>query len=130
MGDRRRAAKAAGHQDPTLEEYVDRQYAGPKAALRPIFDAVATAALGMGDDVSAEGRSTYIPFVRRRQFAAIAAATRTRWTSGLNRGRPDERTAGCRWCAGQSTHRIALTSPNDVDEDVVGMLHAAYEQNG
>src|SRR5512135_422631 len=69
------AARAAGWVRPTVEAYVASQYTGPKAALRPIHDAVATLALACGDDVTVEGRGGYTPFVRKRQFAATAAAT-------------------------------------------------------
>jgi hypothetical protein len=67
------AAQEAGWVRPTVSEYVNRQYAGPKAALRPIYDALATVIGQLGDDVTVEGRGTYTPFVRGRQFAAIAA---------------------------------------------------------
>jgi predicted transport protein len=125
------AAKAAGHGDPTLEEYVAEQYAGPKTALRPIYDAVAQVAMGLGDDVSAEGRATYIPFVRRRQFAAVAAATRTRVDLGLRyTDPPANKRLLSKGLPGQATHRVALESVGDVDSEVVDLLHAAYEQNG
>ncbi|SHE58842.1 hypothetical protein SAMN05444320_101508 [Streptoalloteichus hindustanus] len=32
------AARAAGWREPTFEEHVDAQYAGTRAALRPIYD--------------------------------------------------------------------------------------------
>jgi hypothetical protein len=60
------AARAAGWERPTVEQYVDGQYTGARAALRPVFDAVRAAAEALGDDVVVEGRSTYTPFVRRR----------------------------------------------------------------
>ena len=66
-----------------MAEYVDRQYTGAKAALRPIYDALAAAATGFGDDVTVEGRGTYTPLVRGRQFVAVAAATRDRVDLGL-----------------------------------------------
>src|SRR3954468_22057559 len=52
------AATAAGWQRPTVEQYVDGQYTGGKAALRPVFDAVRVAAEALGDDVTVEGRGT------------------------------------------------------------------------
>jgi predicted transport protein len=125
------AAKAAGHRDPTLEEYVAEQYAGPKTALRPIYDAVAQVAMGLGDDVRAEGRATYIPFVRRRQFAAVAAATRTRVDLGLRyTDPPANKRLLSKGLPAQATHRVALESVGDVDSEVADLLHAAYEQNG
>ena len=77
------AARAAGWERPGTEEYVDQQYSGPKASLRPIFDHVRGILESFGADVRIEGRTTYTPFVRRRQFAAVVAATRTRVDIGL-----------------------------------------------
>jgi predicted transport protein len=124
------AAQAAGWVRPSVEEYIDGQYTGRKAALRPIFDAVREAAESLGDDVSVEGRGTYTPFVRRRQFAAVAA-TATRVDLGLRlldappSGRLEAGTA-----PGSSTHRIPLSSVDDVDDEVLALLRAAYDQNG
>jgi predicted transport protein len=87
--------------------------------------------MGLGDDVRAEGRATYIPFVRRRQFAAVAAATRTRVDLGLRyTNPPDNKRLLSKGLPGQATHRVALESVGDVDSEVVDLLHAAYEQNG
>ena len=125
------AAHEAGWVQPTVEEYVDSQYTGKKAALRPILDAVRTAVLALGDDVVTEGRGTYVPFVRRRQFAAVAAATATRIDLGLRLPDPPP---GDRLqpatAPGQATHRVQLFSVADVDDEVRALLRAAYEQNG
>ncbi|MCW2706004.1 MAG: hypothetical protein JWQ37_3999 [Blastococcus sp.] len=125
------AARDAGWVWPTVEEYVDAQYTGAKAALRPIFDAVREAVLALGDDVVVEGRGTYVPFVRRRQFAAVAAATATRIDLGLRLPDPP---AGDRLqqttAPGSATHRVQLFSVADVDDEVRSLLRAAYGQNG
>ena len=125
------AARAAGWQRPTVEGYVDSQYTGAKAALRPIYDRLAEELLALGADVSVEGRSTYTPFVRARQFAAVAPSTRTRVDLGLRFTDPP---ASSRLLTtspvGQCTHRVALTDVDDVDDEVGVLLRAAYEQNG
>ena len=125
------AARGAGWVRPTVEEYVDAQYTGGKAALRPIFDAVRSAALALGDDVVVEGRGTYVPFVRRRQFAAVAAATATRVDLGLRllEPPPADRLQPAS-APGSATHRVQLFSAADVDDEVRALLRAAYEQNG
>jgi hypothetical protein len=93
------AAQAAGWRRPSVDEYIDSQYSGPKAALRPIYAAVAAAMGDLGDDVTIEGRGTYTPFVRGRQFAAIVPATRDR------------------------------VGVHDVDDELLRLIRIAYEQN-
>ena len=124
------AARAAGWVRPSVEDYVDSQYRGAKAALRPIYDAIASAAVSLGDDVTIEGRGGYTPFVRGRQFAAVAAAARDRVDLGLRFTDPP---AAARLQPatgpGQATHKIALRSVADVDDEVLHLLRVAYEQN-
>jgi hypothetical protein len=124
------AARAAGWVPPTVSEYVDRQYAGAKAALRPVYQAVAAAITELGDDVTVEGRGTYIPFVRGRQFAAVAAAARDRVDLGLRFTDPPVsarlRPGGG---PGQATHTVSLRAAGEVDDEVRHLLRVAYEQN-
>lgn len=125
------AARAAGWVPPTLEQSIDEQYAGAKAALRPIFDRLRQVLESFGDDVKMEGRATYIPFVRRRQFAAVAAATRNRVDVGLRYTDPPA--SGLLTPAnapGQATHRLSITSSTEIDDEVVRLLRTAYDQNG
>ena len=124
------AARAAGWVRPTVEEYVDSQYQGAKAPLRPIYDALAGAITSLGDDVTIEGRGGYTPFVRGRQFAAVAAAAKDRVDLGLRftDAPASGRLAPAR-APGQATHKIALRSVADVDDEVLHLLRVAYEQN-
>jgi hypothetical protein len=123
------AARAAGWVPPTVSEYVDRQYAGAKAALRPVYEALAAAITDLGDDVSVEGRGTYIPFVRGRQFAAVAAAARDRVDLGLRFTDPPVSARLSPGGPGQATHTVSLRAVEEVDDEVRHLLSAAYQQN-
>jgi Domain of unknown function (DUF5655)/Domain of unknown function (DUF4287) len=130
------AARAAGWERPSVDEYIDGQYRGAKAALRPIYDAVAAAILDLGDDVTVEGRGTYTPFVRARQFAAVAPAAKDRVDLGLRFTSPPPissctaaRLLPAKGLA-QATHKIPLRSAAEVDDEVRALLRVAYEQNG
>jgi predicted transport protein len=124
------AAQAAGWVRPSLADYVDAQYIGAKAALRPVYDALADALTALGPDVRAEGRSTYVPFVRGRQFAAVAAATRSRVDLGLRFTDPpvSARLEPAKGFA-QATHVVRLTDPEQVDAELLGLARLAYDQN-
>ena len=125
------AARDAGWSRPEVEEYVDRQYEGPKASLRPIFNRLREVIEGFGEDVTMEGRGTYTPFVRRRQFAAVAATTRTRVDVGLRYTEPPSSPLlAAATAPGQATHKLSFTSVEQVTPNIEQLLRKAYEQNG
>lgn len=84
----------------------------------------------LGDDVTVGGRSSYIPFSRGRQFAAVAAAARDHVDLGLRftdpppGGRLQPATG-----PGHATHKLALRSPDEVDAEVLHLLTLAYQQS-
>ena len=123
------AARAAGWVRPSVEDYIDWQFTGKKAALRPVFDAVRELAMALGDDVTIEGRGTYVPFVRGRQFAATATTAAASTSACACRIRR-RRAAAARHRAGPATHKLALTAVADVDDEVAALLRTAYDQNG
>jgi predicted transport protein len=114
-------------------ELIDRQYAGAKAALRPVYDRVAAAITALGEDVERGARGTYVSFGRPKQFALVQPSTRTRVDVGLRLpgAEPTERLldAGS-FGSGNITHRVALAAPEDVDAELEGWLRAAYEARG
>jgi len=128
------AARSAGWTPPSVDSYVEAMYAGPKAAMRPLHDAVVALALGMGEDCEAQGRATYTPVVRRRQFVAVAPGPRGTLRVGLRyQDDPpeDERLSPAKGFA-QATHWLHLDAQAD-DNDVRSLeplLRAAYDQNG
>ena len=125
------AARAAGWVRPSVEGYIDSQYQGEKAALRPIFDTLREIIEGLGEDISVEGRGGYTPFVRKRQFAAVQASTKTRVDLGLRfKEAPTSELLSNKSLAGQSTHKIGLISLEDITDEVIGLIRLAYEQNG
>lgn len=123
------AARAAGWVRPSADGYIDSQYQGKKAAHRPIFDAIRVAILSIDPLVSVEGRSGYTPFVRNRQFAAVKGAAK-KVNLGLRfREAPTSDRLIEGKAPGQCTHKVELTSPEQVDQEVDRLLMIAYEQN-
>ncbi|KAA3658213.1 MAG: DUF4287 domain-containing protein [Calditrichaeota bacterium] len=115
---------------PEEKALVSEQYAGAKADLRPIYDAILSAVSKFGSDVSVAPKKTYISLRRNKQFAIVKAATRTRVDLGLNlKGfEATDRLEGGNVFSGMCTHLVKLTSPAEVDADVVSWLQQAYEQ--
>lgn len=125
------AARRRGWRPPDLDEYVRQQYGGPKASLRPVFERVRGVIEGFGKDVRLEGRATYTPFLRRRQFAAAAAATRTRVDIGLRySAAPESDLLVPAKAPGQATHKLSVSSVGEITPEVERLLRIAYDQNG
>lgn len=123
------AAEKAGIQLPRLDDYVDQQFAGKKAGLRPIFEAI-EAAVATLEATTMEGRAGYLPFVHHRQFAAAKAATSTRLDLGFRFVEaPESSRLSTASPIGQCTHKVGLTTPDDVDAEVLEWLKRAHEQN-
>src|SRR6185437_9966034 len=113
------------------DELIEGQYAD-RPQLRPILDAVLAELPGLGP-VTVQPRRTLVTlFTPRRAFAAIRATTRDRVDLGL---RLDDARPGGRLLAagnvggGGVTVRVALTSPDDVDEEVRDLMRRAYAEN-
>jgi len=112
---------------------VDTLFSGPKAALRPVYDALLAEALALGDDVTITPATTMVPFRRRRVIAQAKPSTRTRVDFGLALGKHagalPERLLDTGGAAkgDRITHRIALASPDDVDDVVRHWLRVAYD---
>ena len=114
-----------------MEGYIESQFQGEKAPLRPIFDALREIIEELGKDVSVEGRGGYTPFVRKRQFAAVQASTKTRVDLGLRfKQAPDSALLSTTSLPGQSTHKLGLTSIEQITDEVRELIRLAYEQNG
>jgi predicted transport protein len=125
------SARAAGWERPSVEGYIDSQYAGEKSHLRPSFDALREIIEGLGQDVTVEGRDGYTPFIRKRQFAAVQASTKTRIDLGLRfKQAPDSALLSTSSLPGQSTHKLGLTSLEQITNEVIELIRLAYEQNG
>ncbi len=113
-------------------ELIDRQYAGGKEALRPIYERVAEV-IAEFEDVEVGPRGTYVSFGRPKQFALVQPSTKTRVDVGLRLpGAPATerlREAGS-FGSGNITHRVALRAVDDVDAELEEWLRDAYEARG
>jgi len=109
-------------------DLVAAQYAGPKADLKPIYDAIIKAARSFGRDVEVAPKKTYVSLRRNKQFAIVQPSTRTRVDLGINlKGEP---AAGRLETSGSFnamvSHRVRLDKPADVDKDVKAWLKKAW----
>jgi hypothetical protein len=113
--------------------YVEAQYAGKKAVLRPIYDALLDLGLSIGKDVKACPCQTIVPLYRHHVFAEIKPTTLTRVDLGLALGntKTPKRlidTGGFQK-KDRITRRIPIASVDEIDTEVERWLKAAYEMD-
>ena len=114
-------------------QYVEEMYSGPKAGLRPIYDALLKLGLGIGKDAKACPCKTIVPLYRNHVFAQIKPTTRTRIDLGFALGarKAEGRLIDTGGYAKKDriTHRIPISSLNEIDAEVKQWLHTAYEED-
>jgi len=110
-------------------DLVAEMFAGDKAAMRPIFDALMQHIRGFGRDIEEAPKKGYLSLRRTTQFATLHPSTKTRFDVGLKlkgvapAGRLE---AAGSWNA-MVTHRVRLAAASDVDAELAGWLRQAYD---
>lgn len=118
--------------DETQDEgdLVRNQYQG-KEALIPMYDLLLKMIKGLGDDITITPKKTSVSIIRKRQFALIKPATKSRIDLGLKlkdvpvNGRLENSGPFGTMC----THRIQLSELKQVDDEVKDWLQEAYNKS-
>lgn len=114
---------------PAAGSLVEAQYAGPKADLKPIYDALIKAVSSFGNDVEIAPKKSYVSLRAKKQFGLIQPSTKTRVDLGLNLA--DAKTTTRLEKSGSFnamvSHRVRLESTDDVDQQLIKWLKRAYE---
>ena len=133
----RAMSRASVESDPNTylkaaQTYVDDMFAGPRAALRPIYDVLIEGAQG-GRDIRICPCKTMVPFYRQHVIAQIKPATQKRIDFGLALKGVNRRTpkrlidTGGLAKGDRITHRIPLADPAEVDAGLWRWFETAYE---
>ena len=129
-----------GRQEDSPEAYlktavasVEGQYEGVKKRLRPIYDELLRLGKSMGEDVKACPCKTMVPLYREHVFAQIKPTTNTRIDLGFAlahyQGKLPKRLIDTGGLAKKDriTHRIPITSVDEIDLEVKEWLKKAYD---
>ncbi len=113
----------------SADELIEGQYAD-RLSLRPIYDAIISAVIGMGE-ITIQTRKTYVSLLTpRRTFARVRPTTKTRVDVGL---RLEGQKPGGRLQASRIHEtmklQISLASVDEVDAEVLNWLRQAYDEN-
>ena len=112
---------------PAGDELVATMYAGSKAAIRPLHEAVVNAVRSFGGDVEIAPKKAYVSLRRRKQFATVGPGSAGRLEVGLNL--PDrEADRRLEPTSGMCTHRVRIGAADEIDGELLGWLREAYER--
>jgi hypothetical protein len=114
--------------DDSEEELVGSQYKG-KEDLLPIYEKLIEVMSGFGKDVTITPKKTTVSIIRKRQFALIKPATKARIDLGLKLPGVDttDRLENSGPFGTMCTHRVQITSIDQLDNQLIDWLKDAYD---
>ena len=122
------AKVAAEGKAGTPEELIAKQYNG-KEHLKPIYDMLVAEVKKFGRDVEIAPRNSYVSLSRNYQFAMLVPASKLRFEIALKL--KNQEPIGILEAMpkpGMCTHRINLSSVEDINKEVLSWLKAAYDK--
>jgi hypothetical protein len=123
-------ASAAAAKGALPGDLLSEIYAGPKAGLRPIHEALMAAIDAFGPFEIAPKKG-YVSLRRKKQFATIGPGTKTRVDVGLNmKGVSGTERLVELPPGGMCQYKVAVTDPKEVDKHLIGWIKQAYDSAG
>ncbi len=117
----------------TAAEWVEAQYSGPRAGLRPLYEQLLKLGLSLGKDVKASPCKTMVPLYRNHVFAQIKPSTNSRIDLGFALGnmKTPKRLidTGGYEKKDRITRRIEVRTKADIDDEVKRWLKGAYDMD-
>jgi len=121
------ASEAAGK---STGDVLDEIYAGGKAPLRPVHDAVMAVVEKLGPFELAPKKG-YVSLRRKKQFATVGPATKTAVEIGLNaKELPSDPRLVVVPPGAMCNYKVRLSTAGEVDATVKDWLKRAYESAG
>ena len=110
------------------DELLINQYAG-KEHLKPVYEKLISEIGRFGNDITQTPKKDSVSIIRKKQFALIKPATKTRIDLGLKmKGKPvDGRLENSGPFGTMCTHRVRLSTVDEVDGELIGWLREAYD---
>lgn len=109
------------------DDLISNQYQG-KEHLKPIYDKLISTIQSFGNDIDIAPKKAYVSLRRKKQFATLNPATKTRFEIGINlKGQAPKGKLEAEKPNAMCSHKIKLTELKDIDQEVVNWLQTAYE---
>ena len=123
-------AQLAGEDTVNMEEILGGIYTKTKAPLLPLHLAVMEKMKPLGDFKIAP-KKTYLSLRRKKQFAMVGPASKGRLEVGLNlKGLESTERLITQKPGRMCQYKVYLTTLEEIDEELLGWVRAAFESAG
>ena len=112
------------------DDLISKQYLG-KENLKPIYDKLISEIQTYGKDIEIAPKNTYVSLRRKKQFAILNPATKTRFEIGINlKGQEAKGKLIGEKPNSMCSHKIICTDISEIDTEILGWIKTAYENAG
>ena len=119
-------AGSADNQD----DLITKQYQG-KENLKPLYDRLMAEISKFGKDIEIAPKNAYVSLRRKKQFATLNPATKTRFEIGINlKGQEAKGILEAEKPNSMCSHKINITDIKDIDKEVFDWIKEAYDNAG
>lgn len=125
-----KAKKSDAGSADSPDDLITKQYKG-KEHFKPIYDTLISTIKTFGDDVEIAPKKTYVSLRRKKQFALLNPATKTRFEVGINlKGQDAKGILQSEKPNAMCSHKMIITDINDINNEVMDWIKMAYNNAG
>ncbi len=112
------------------EELITKQYQG-KEHFKALYDLLMAQIQQFGNDIEIAPKNTYVSLRRKKQFATLNPASKTRFEIGINlKGQVPAGKLEAEKPNAMCSHKINLSDAAEVDAEVLNWIKTAYDHAG
>jgi len=113
---------------PDVNDLIEKQYKGKEHFL-PIYEKLNAIISEFGNDIEFAPKNSYVSVKRKKQFAMLIPATKTRYEIGINlKGQEPEGILEIDTKTnGMCSHKISIAETKDFNPEIVDWLKKAYD---
>jgi predicted transport protein len=112
------------------ETLIAQQYKG-KEHLKPFYDKLLAEIQNFGNDIEVLPKNAYVSLKRKKQFATLMPASKTRFDIGINlKGQEPTGMLEAEKPNAMCSHKMKITDFDDIDPEVLAWLKQAYKNAG
>lgn len=109
------------------DDLITVQYKG-KEDLKAIYDKLIADIQTFGNDIEIAPKNAYVSLRRKKQFATLQPATKTRFEIGINlKGQEPTGKLEAEKPNSMCSHKIKISDINEIDTEILNWIKTAYE---